>query len=370
MKLKKLIIPVLVFGLIVGSLSTPGFAAQKNTKQKAQEKEKEFIPKEVKSILKEGMDNRTLRTDIPFDIFKFLYLPTRTMENLHSIFFFTCKNADLGFKDASSLTAALDEQKEKKEESAFDATPAQLAANNNLFLYFKQLDGKYEKEVYVPFPLQVEGSTYDAEKEKYYTFGYPLPAGDYLLGVAITSLDLQKIGTQYYEFSLPNPVAFKNELETTPIFFASSMNRMSAVEMQTEVHQGFFTYSVLQVEPNLEHAFPPGANLDVFFFIFGAQPTPDDPNKVDIEINFSILKGEETAVRWAPQKYEHPIVSQPLPMKKTVIIKTTDAEGKTSERKDTRDLDPGAYTFSMEIKDNLSGKSVTKTVEISVVETE
>ena len=84
MKPKNLIIPVLVFGLVFGSLMTSSLAAQKQKKaeQNAQEQEREFIPKEIKSILQEGMDSRTPRTDITLDVFKDLYLPTSTMTNL------------------------------------------------------------------------------------------------------------------------------------------------------------------------------------------------------------------------------------------------------------------------------------------------
>jgi len=364
MKLKGIIFPILIIGLVIGTLSAPSFAAQETqADQKPEPQEKEFIPKELKAMITEGMDARTARTDIPFDIFKLLYFRTNTPENLHGVFFFKCKNGDLGYKDMAAL--ALDVE-EKKEESSFETTPAQLQANNNLFLYFKQLDGKFEKEVYVPFAQQVEGAAYDAEGEEFYTVGYPLPAGDYLMAMALTSLDLQKIGIQYFEFSLPAPASYKNEMAITPVFFAKTMNRMSAVEMQPEVHKGYFTYSVLQVEPNLEHNFAPGEDLDIFFFIFGAQPSADDSNKVDIDINYEVLKGDEMEIRWAPQKYEYPIVSQPLPMKKTVIIKSTDEEGKTSERQETRDLEPGSYTFSIQIKDNISGNLTTKTVEIEV----
>ena len=78
MKLKNFIIPVLAIGLILGSFTIPSLASQET-----QEQEREFIPKEIKSILTEGIDSRTPRTDIPIDIFKYLYLPTSTMENLH-----------------------------------------------------------------------------------------------------------------------------------------------------------------------------------------------------------------------------------------------------------------------------------------------
>jgi hypothetical protein len=142
------------------------------------------------------------------------------------------------------------------------------------------------------------------------------------------------------------------------------MNTMAAVEMQTEVHKGFFTYSTLQMEPNIEHVFSPGDNLDIFFYIFGSQANAE--GKHDIEINYSIAQEGELAIRYATTKYEYPVVSQPLPMKKTVIIKTTDEEGKETEKTETQNLEPGTYTFSIEIKDNLSGKSATKSVEIEV----
>ncbi len=357
MKLKSFNIFVLIFGLAIGTLSIPNLNAQvQDPQQVAEELAREFIPAEILAIIKSGLDTRTPNTGIPFDLFKFLYLPAQ--QNMHGIFFFKCKNVDLDFQGVGQAAAA-----EEKEVSAFESTPTQLISRNNIFLYFKQLNGDYEKQVYIPFNQKADGLTYSPEEEAYYSIGYPLPPGDYVLGMAIASPDHQKVGTQYYEFSLPNEASF-TEIDITPVFFVNRMNQMDAVETQTEVHKGFFTYSLYQMEPNVEHVFSPGDNLDIFFYIFGIQANAE--GKYDIEINYSITQGEQAAIRYATTKYEYPIISQPLPMKKTVIVKTKDAEGTEIETRETRDLESGTYTFSMEIKDNLSGKSVTKSVEIEV----
>ena len=47
---------------------------------------------------------------------------------------------------------------------------------------------------------------------------------------------------------------------------------MSSPETTVTVHKGFFTYSILQFEPNLEGAHSSGDTMEVFFYIYGAQP--------------------------------------------------------------------------------------------------
>jgi len=357
MKLNNFNVCVLILGLTLGTLSTVNLNAQVQDPAKVvEELAREFIPAEIMAVINSGLETRTPNTGISFDVFKFLYLPAQ--QNMHGIFFFKCKNAELGFQGASQPAGV-----EEEEVSSFETTPTQLISLNNIYLYFKQLNGDYEKQIYIPFNQKADGITYEPEGEAYYSIGYPLPPGDYVLAMAIASSDQQKIGTQYLEFSLPNS-ALITEIDITPAFFINKMNTMDAVEMQTEIHKGFFTYSTLQMEPNIDHVFSPGDNLDIFFYIFGSQPNAE--GKHDIEINYSISQEEELAIRYATTKYEYPVVSQPLPMKKTVIVKTTDEEGKESERTETQNLEPGIYTFSIEIKDNLSGKSATKSVEIEV----
>jgi len=357
MKIKTLISTVLIFGFTLSLASLPGLAAQKkNAAQRI------FIPDKVKSVFQEGMQTREARLDIPFAITKHLYLPAR--ENVHSIFFFKIKNADLGFSSAAAAVEPKDkkEKEEKIFESSTELTPPKLQTKNHVFLQFKQLDGDFTKEIYMPFGLEVDSDSYEPEKEEIYSTGYPLPPGNYLLSMAIASQNLEKIGTQYFEFTLPSAASFTEGLETTPIFFNKKINQMSAPESTTNIHKGFFTYSILQIEPNLDRVFSKGDNLDIFFFIYGTQPNPDDPQKVSIEITYSVLKGEEAVIRYAPQKYDALLVSQPLPLKRTVIIKTT-KEGKTEERKETKDLEPGTYILNIDIKDTISGKTLKKTVD-------
>lgn len=357
MKLKNFNVILLIFGLSFGTIPIPNLNAQVQDPQKvAEELAREFIPAEILSIMKSGLETRTPNTAIPFDVFKLLYLPAQ--QNMYGIFFFKCKNSDLGFQGINQPAAG-----EEKEVSSFESTPTQLTSRNNIFLYFKQLNGDYEKQIYVPFNQKADGIAYEPEEEPYYSIGYPLPPGDYVLAMAIASSDQKKVGTQYFEFSLPN-AAITTEIDITPAFFVNQMNPMDAVEMQIMVHKGYFTYSTLQMEPNIEQIFSPGDNLDIFFYIFGCQTNAE--GLCDIEINYSISQGEEVAIRYATTPYEHPVVSQPLPMKKTVKITATDAEGNEVEKTETRNLEPGIYTFTIEIKDNLSGKSVTKSVEIEV----
>lgn len=317
-----------------------------------------IIPPQVKAAFQEGMESREARLDIPFQITDNLYLPAQ--ENLHVVFFFKIKNADLNFT-AQSPTAAPEETQEEQ--------PAQqkLVSQRYVFLQFNKLEtqtpGELVKEIYIPMQVEVDSESYNPEEEGTYTTGYPLPPGNYLLSVAITSQDFKSIGTQYYEFSLPDPFSYTDTLETTPIFFVRNIKQVAAPETVADIHKGFFAYSILQIEPNLEKAISPQENLDIFFYIFGSQA--DAQEQTDIEVHFQVFQGEELIINFAPQTYESPLVSQPLPMKKTVLVKTTKGT-ETTETKERRDLEPDTYTLSIDIKDNVSGKAVKKTIDFEV----
>ena len=359
MKIKNLLFFLLLCAIVFTVSSTPAIALQEQ--QPSQQKPVVIIPPEVKTVLDQGMETREARLDIPFNIVEHLYLPAA--QNLHSIFLFKVKNSDLGY---APLTPAAEPEKKEETQSSFEEVPAIMQAHSHLFMLFTQLDGTYSKEVYVPIRVQIEGGSYEPEKEEIYSVGYPLPPGNYLLSIAIASQKLEKIGTQYFEFTLSNPLSFTTELGTTPVFFVKEVERIPSPEVRTEVHKDFFIYSILKMVPNLDHVFSAGDNLDVFFVIFGTQPDQSVSPKYDIEINYEVLQGEEKMIRYAPQKYENPLISQPLPLTRTVVIKTTDEEGNTTERKETRDLEPGIYTFSIDIKDNISGKQLKKTIDFEV----
>ena len=373
MKTRKSIILFTLSVLVICLLFTSGLAPAQEEKKEEQETEAEeqiIIPQPIKLVLQEGLAQRQSCLDIPFTFVKHYYLPAR--ENFHSIFLFKMKNADLGFAPPPAELAVEKTEEEKIEEEAkketptvpeAEAAPVQLLARLHVFLQFHLLkEGEpveIIKEVYIPFNLQVESTAYDPEKEEVYSTGYPLPSGDYLLSMAITSSNLQKIGTSYFEFSLPEESLFIEEMDTTPLFFVKKFKEMDAPETMAEIHQNFFTYSILQIEPKIENVFSQGEDLDILFFIFGSQP--NEEGKFDIGVNYEVSKEEESIIRFEPITYPSPLVSQPLPMKRTFMIKSEEGE-----KKERKDLDPGIYTLSVNIKDNISGKSLNKGIDFEI----
>lgn len=359
MKTKAYTCAILFAGLILSFVLAPCLAAQEEQEKK--QSEAVYIPKEVNEIFQAGMDNREVRLDIPFTVFKHLYLPAR--ENMHVVFFFKVKNSDLGFAPLTPAGGTPEKTEEETAETAQETAAPQLQSKAHCFLQFNQLDGDFKKEIYIPVQLQADGSSYNPEEEGIYTTGYPLPSGKYLLSMAITSLELEKIGTQYFEFTIPDPATFTDTLETTPIFFAKQLNRMSSAEMKAEIHKDYFTYAVLQITPNLNGVFHQGDNLDIFFYVFGAQP--NEANQFDIEANYSVMQEDEAIIKFSGTKYDAPIISQPLPLKKTVVIQTQEGD-QVSEKKEQKDLEPGAYTLNIELKCNISGKTITKSIDFTV----
>ncbi len=352
MTVRTLINTVIISGFILSLASAMTLFAQ------TEQSTTVTIPEQVKAVFQEGMHSREERSDIPFEITQILYLPAQ--QNLHTIFFFNAKNADLGFV---ASTPAADETTQEEQQPP----GTKLVAQNYIFLQFNKLEadvpGELVKEIYVPLNLELDASSYDPEKEEIYTTGYPLPPGNYLLSMAVTSRDFLKIGTQYFEFSLPDPLSYTDTLETTPIFFAKKLTQVAAPETMVEIHKGFFAYSILQIEANLEHIFSPNENLDIFFFIFGSQANAQAES--DIDVHYEVYKGEELIINFEPQKYTTPLVSQQLPMKRTVLIRTTKGT-ETTERTERRDLEPGNYTLSIDIKDNISGKTARKSIDFQI----
>ncbi len=369
MKTKNLIIIALFAGLVLTSLSMSAVAATiMNQEQEKQEQETDIviIPEKVQSIFKEGINTREARLDVPFSFAWHAYLPAR--QNVHCVFFFKLKNADLGFVPVPQAVEITEEvPEEKKEEAAepeVEEVPALLQASGHVFLQFSRMENnapqEVVKEVYIPINLQIEGKDYDPEKEELYSTSYPLFPGDYLLSMAVASLDLERVGTQYFEFSLPDAAAFTDKIDTTPIFFIKNIRRMEVAETRAEVHKNFFTYSVLQIEPNVENSFSMRENLDIFFFVYGV--VPGETGKHDIDVSYEVYKGEEKVIQYATAHYDAPLISQPLPLKKTIVIKS-ESEG---EKKEQRDLEAGQYTLQVQIDDKISGKSIKKSLDFEV----
>lgn len=364
MRYQKIIVPVLVIAVAFGLITALNAGQKDKGKQQAQP-EKVFIPKEIKAVMAEGMATKQGRQDIPVSVFYSLFLPAQ--QNFHDVFFLKIKNSALAFAPVTAAPPAPPvppaPPKKGPQVAATQETPQVLQANFNLFIQYNLIKEGAQpesvKEIYIPCTIQVPSAGFDQEAEDIYTFGYPMPAGHYLMAIALTSLDLKKVGAAYYDFSVPDPSTYAKSLDTTPIFFIKEMEQMEAVETRTALHRSFFTYSVLKIVANLDKVFTAGQNLDIFFFVFGTQA--NQQGQSDLEVTFAVKKGEEFAIRWAPQTYTNPLVSQPLPLKQTLNIKTGD-----KERTETKDLPAGSYTLNVQIMDKVSGKSATKTVDFTM----
>jgi hypothetical protein len=171
MNSKKLMLVVVLVAFILSAISSPGLAAnQKETKEqpKTQEKEKVYIPKDVKAVIEQGLANRQAAPGIPLAVTQHLFFPYYRAQNLtHNVFQVRIKNADLGFgpvKPAAAAPAPKAEEKkpeEKKETtSAFEVVPSSdMQATFDLFLQFREVEnnilGKIVKEVYVPTDIVI-----------------------------------------------------------------------------------------------------------------------------------------------------------------------------------------------------------------------
>jgi hypothetical protein len=350
------IVTVLAFGLFSG-LSQ---AAQDKNKDKpaAKQEEKVFIPPQVKTIIQEGMAARKGRQDIPFTILKNFILPA--VQNLHTVFLFKAKNSDLGYVPAAAPAAQAPAQGDQAQSPAAATHQAKLS----VFLQFLQMENgaptKSVREVYIPTLLEADSATYNPDAEEWYSTAYPLPAGNYLLAMALASPDLKKVGVGYYEFSLPDAATMQNTLETTPIFFVKKIDQLQAPETKTAVHKGCFMYSVLQIVPNPDNLMTPGESIELLYYIFGAKP--NDVQRNDIEATYEVKQADKTAIKWAVQTYDFALVNQPLPLKQTVLIKNDQGE-----KQEARDLPAGKYTLVISIKDKIGGSTVEKTIDFEVI---
>ena len=348
--MKKAIVLLIVGGFAAGLAAAPAAVPQKQEKQPAQAKV--FIPKEVKDPMMAGLAARQARLDIPFTVFKSLFLPAQQAQQL--ILFLKVKNADLGFAPAIAPQVA---------DAAVAAQP-KMQARINLFLQFHKVENgaptQLVKEVYIPAAFEADQTGFNPEAEEWYSVGYPLMPGSYLASVAIASPDLKKIGIQYYEIALPDAKSFTQALDTTPLFFIKDYKQESQAEMKPELHKNLFAYSVIRVTPNIDNVFKVGDALDTFFFIFGVQPK--DGGKYDIQIDFEVYQAEKLAIKVASGVFENPLVSLPLQLKQTLLIKKGD-----EERTETLDLPAGDYTFVIKILDKVSGLKGEKKIDFKVI---
>ena len=149
--MKKLIVPVILAGFVIGLVAPPSIAQQaKRAAPPKQQSTRVIIPKEVKDTLNAGLPARQGRQDIPFTIFKSTYLPAQ--QAFYIILFAKMKNGDLGFAPAPPSQVA------------DVAAPAgnRLRATFDIFLDFHKIENgaplPASKEVYIPVTLEQDAA--------------------------------------------------------------------------------------------------------------------------------------------------------------------------------------------------------------------
>jgi|GEM_PF-578707 len=297
------------------------------------------IPTQVGELLDQNIETQTPQKDIGITYLQTLYMPAQ-LNNVHAVFLFKIINTDLAFlwKDKDSVT---DKEASKPEENP----------KLNVFLRIHNRDnGKIMdiiKEIYIPYFVEQDKIEFQRDQEHLYSISDPLPPGDYLLALAVASDDLAKIGTTTVDFSLPKTSAFYKKMDTTPVFFIKSMEKLPGPETEIAMHQDYFRYSVLKIRPKEANIFKPEEAPDIFYFVYGARPDKD--RKFRIEVDYQIKKDNQVLRKYETQTYASPFVSHPLPL---------DLEGKT--------LEPGAYILEIKIRDNVSRLSTTKDIPFEV----
>ena len=356
----------LVATLAIFTLSVIALPGLGQAQQPKQEKEKIYIPKDVKALLEQGLAARQALPDIAVAVTAHYFFPYYRVPGLmHNIFELKLKNADLGFVPVQGAAAAAAPAKpeEKKETAeAFEEVPAtDMTAQFDLFLQFRKPDsnppGSIVKEVFVPAAVTLAAADYKPDAEEVYYVSYDLPPGGYLLALAVRTRDLKKTGSSYFEFSAPDWSKLEGKLETSPILINREVGQMPTQETQTDLHRGFFTYLVLKVTPNIAKAIHQKESLDLLYFVLGAKP--NDQGRFALETEMEVKQADKIQIKYAPTVFESPYISLPLPLKQTLK--------KTTGTTEVKDLPAGKYTLFIKITDKNSGGKVDKSVDFEIL---
>lgn len=350
MKASKTIAAALALSVVFGLLAVSAQAAPGPQKSKTPPKAtKASMPKEIAAVIQEGLATRQGRQDIPFSIFKTLILPAQ-QDNLYPVWFFKVKNGDLGYAPAASGSG-------------------EMEATVNAFFEFYQADaagvlkpkfgGKAQAQV------KTDGKGYSADKEDWYSFGLAMPHGQYTMAFVLASADMKKLSVAYSDVTLPGSEATASALMPTDPVIILAMDQVEPDQRPT-IHRGCFTWGAAQVVTNAAAEVASGENLEILFFVLGAQvkdPAAERP-ALDLEVNFEV-QGEDgkAAIKWAPQAYELYLVNQPLPLFQT--LQTMDEKG-TVTKTEKKPLPAGKYILAVNVLDKVSGKKGETKMPFSV----
>jgi hypothetical protein len=356
-----------------------------------------IIPDVVRAAMQEGLVSGQGRSDIPFSIFKILTLPSRDFPGSifgfvksqravfllperwydpnswrYAVLFFNLNKADLDIAPGAFSGAR------EKGLAAHDANVDLV----NIFIEFRQTDSsgsfRVVREVFVPLSFERNSATYDPSLENWYTIGYNLRPGKYTVVMAITAPanpgakkrtgdEFGRIGVAYVEIELPATESYQTTLGTTSIFFIRGKKHTEASDFATTItgeNKGWFLWSKNEVTPFIENVVPPGSKLDLFFDVLGARPkiSPGPKANYDLEVAYEVRQeGGQTAIFWAPQRFNSTFVESSLPLTEDILIK--DDKG---ERWGRRNLGAGKYALVIDIKDKVTGLTAEKQIPFEI----
>lgn len=324
--------------------------AQAEPQKKNQKKEQTpqlILPTDVKALLEQGLATRQVKPDLPFSFSDLYILPAKG--TYIAIFITKIKNSDL---DYTQIATSGDSYQ----------------AEADIFFQIYQAEGDTPKlytENKAYDLCTIPASEYNPEAVSYYYLGYPLPAGKYILAAAIGNRNTKKLGTTYYEFEIPDyeKAAQRGQLQTTSLFLLKKYEQLAAQENYPNFHKDYFVWMILKAYPYAELKLRPGEQPTLLFMIYGAQF--NENQTVSIEINFELWKDDTKLVAFTPMTYESPFIEQPIPIPDSKQVKITDEKGE--ERIERRPLEAGNYELVVNIKDNLSNRTLEKKIPFELV---
>lgn len=327
----------LVFALSLLTVFAQTTPEKKQGTKKPEAKKVERIPKEIEAIMQEGLATRQGRQDIPFSIFKYVVYPALD-NNFYPEFLFKAKNSALDYAPVAG-------------------NAGQLESRPKVFLQFSHEDAtgvlKAMAQAKVDPIFATESASYDPEKEEWYSFGIALPAGKYVLSMAIATADLKKVGVAYCNFELMGPETYKSTLVASEVFFCKSMDQIQP-DRGLAIHKSEVTWGGLKIVPIIPTTITVGDNLNVIFFIYGGTPGPAEAGQrpqYNFEVAYEVQKEDgQAAIKWTPQNYVSYLICQEFPLVQTLSIK--DDKG---ERQETRPLTAGKFILVAQITDKISG---------------
>jgi hypothetical protein len=306
-----------------------------------------YIAPQVAAVIDASVQQRQIRSDIPLNYLRTLYLPAQ-QNQIYPVFLFQIKNADL------NLAAAAE-------------TPEILRAKFHVFMRLYKLEngvpGAIVRERYIPFNPEENKAGFQPETVNYYSLaGEIYPAGNYLLALAISTPDFARISVVYSEFVLPDVALLQNKLDATPIFSVTGLQQMPVADTKIVIHKNSFVYNTLVLSPSISNEFKANESLDLFYFVLGAKA--DSSNAFNLQVTYHFKKDGKEIRKLGPAPLKNIIVSQPIALSFAEITK--DAKGVETERKNIM-LEPGEYTLEIEMLDNVSKAAGMKEFKFKIV---